>query len=325
MILARRGGASPLAATVRLVAGRIRVGTSSWADPGFVAEWYPPGMAARDRLAFYADRFEAVEVNSTFYAIPDRAQVRRWCEVTPAGFLFDVKLHRLLSRHAAPPESLPPDLRDELDTTTHGRVRLTPGLEAEVIDRLLDALAPLAEAGKLGALLLQLSPSFSPYRHELAELDALIARCAPRAVAIELRHRGWVTERRVRGTLDHLSERGATFVCVDAPPGEAVPIMPPIDAVTRDDLAYLRAHGRNADGYLHGKTVAERFGWQYADDELREIAGRVGDLAAQAQDVRVMFNNNRGRDAPSSARRFRELLGQPSGPPVDEGRQMRLA
>src|SRR4051795_5789856 len=94
------------------MAGRIVVGTSSRADPGFVAEWYPPGLPARDRLAWYAGRFDAVEVNSTFYAVPRPETVRRWAEVTPGGFTFDVKLHRLLSRHAAGLDSLPPALRD---------------------------------------------------------------------------------------------------------------------------------------------------------------------------------------------------------------------
>ena len=152
---------------------------------------------------------------------------------------------------------------------------LEPGLEAEVADRILTAMTPLAEAGKLGAFLLQLTPAFAPKRNELAELEPLIERFAPHPVAVELRHRGWVAEERVTETLDHLSDHGAAFVCVDAPPGDEVPIMPPIDAVTRDDLAYMRIHGRDAEGYLHGKTVAERFGWLYADDELEEVAGRV--------------------------------------------------
>ena len=72
--------------------GRIVVGTSSWADPGFVEEWYPPGLPARDRLAWYAEHFDAVEVNASFYAIPDRRTVERWAQVTPDGFTFDVKL-----------------------------------------------------------------------------------------------------------------------------------------------------------------------------------------------------------------------------------------
>jgi len=95
--------------------------------------------------------------------------------------------------------------------------------------------------------------------------------------------------------------------------------MPPVDAVTDHRLAYLRAHGRNADGYLKGRTVAERFGWEYSDEELGEIAGRATELAERAEIVNVAFNNNRGRDAPASARRMRELLGQDPGPVPDEG------
>jgi len=99
--------------------------------------------------------------------------------------------------------------------------------------------------------------------------------------------------------------------------------MPAVDAVTSDELAYLRAHGRNAEGYMHGKTVAERFGWEYSDDELEEIAGRARQMAEEAGEVHVLFNNNRGADAPSSARRFRELVGQDPGPPPQEA-QLRV-
>jgi uncharacterized protein YecE (DUF72 family) len=84
--------------------------------------------------------------------------------------------------------------------------------------------------------------------------------------------------------------------------------------VTRDDLAYLRAHGRNAEGYLHGKTVAERFGWRYSDQELEELGQRAQRLGDDADEVHLMFNNNRGDDAPVAARRMRELLGQDPGP-----------
>jgi uncharacterized protein YecE (DUF72 family) len=299
------------------MAGRIVVGTSSWADPGFVAEWYPKGMPARDRLVWYAERFEAVELNSSFYAVPEAATVERWAEVTPAGFTFHIKLHRLLSRHAAPAESLPPDLRGQAEVDGRGRARLTPDLELAMADAVLEAAAPLVRAGKLGAFLLALSPSFSPRKHSLDELDPLLDRLAPRAVAVELRHRGWVEQDRTRDTLAYLSERGAAWVGVDAPRAEHFTIMPPLDAVTDERLAYLRAHGRNAEGYLTGRSVAERFGWAYSDDELEEIAGRARELAEQATLVNVAFNNNRGADAPTSARRMRELLGQDPGPPPD--------
>jgi uncharacterized protein YecE (DUF72 family) len=74
---------------------------------------------------------------------------------------------------------------------------------------------------------------------------------------------------------------------------------------------------------MHGKTVAERFAWDYSDEELREIAGRVGAMAEEAGEVHVLFNNNRGADAPTSSRRFRELVGQDPGPPPVEA-QMRV-
>jgi uncharacterized protein YecE (DUF72 family) len=108
---------------------------------------------------------------------------------------------------------------------------------------------------------------------------------------------------------------------VDAPPGDHVPIMPSdLDAVTRADLAYLRLHGRNTDGYLTGKSVAERFAWRYADDELGQVKERVLAMAEEASEVHVAFNNNRGDDAPTAAQRFRALLGQ--APP--EGEQLTL-
>jgi uncharacterized protein YecE (DUF72 family) len=290
--------------------GRILVGTSSWADPGFVKEWYPHKLPAKERLPYYSQRFEAVELNSSFYAIPDRNVVEGWVRATPESFVFDIKAHRALSRHAAPIDSLPPDLRDDVRTNERGRVILTDELEETLARRLVEETKPLAEAGKLGAFLVQMTPAFKPGRYELEELDNLVSELRSRPVAIELRHRAWVSKDRIDATLGWFTERGVAFVCVDAPPGDHVPIMPPIDAATRDDLAYVRIHGRNTQGYLTGKTVAERFGWRYEDSELEEIGDRAKALAESAGDVHVMFNNNRDDDAPTAAQRFRSLLGQ---------------
>jgi uncharacterized protein YecE (DUF72 family) len=317
------------------MAGRILVGTSSWADPGFVEDWYPRGMPARDRLGWYAERFEAVEVNSSFYAVPEERTVRRWVEVTPDGFTFDYKLHRLLSRHSAQLESLPPGLRERARTTSRGRVVLRPEIEQAMVEETLASVAPLEQAGKLGALLLQLTPAFSPRDHRLEEIEPLLAALAPRAVAVELRHRGWVEGERARQTFDFLADHGASFVAVDAPPalrGDPsgptprgnMTIMPPVDAVTSPKLAYMRAHGRNTEGYLTGRSVAERFGWEYSDEELEEMVGRARGLAEQADVVHVMFNNNRSANAPTSAGEFRRKLGQDPGPPTGDP-QLQLA
>jgi len=291
--------------------GRIVIGTSSWADPGFVEEWYPPGLPARDRLPYYAERFDAVEVNATFYAVPATATVARWVQATPDGFTFDVKLHRALSRHAADLKSLPPPLRDRADTTPRGRVILDDAVEAGLAEATLEATAPLRAAGRLATFLLQLSPAFKPRDHDLDELAALVERLAPVPVAVELRHRGWLEPRRREATLGWLEDHGAALVAVDAPEGSKVPtVMPQIDAVTTRRVAYLRAHGRDLEAYTRGRSVAERFAYRYDDGELREIGERAARLAERAQEVRTMFNNNRGSDAPEAAARLRELLGQ---------------
>jgi uncharacterized protein YecE (DUF72 family) len=288
----------------------IHVGTSSWADPGFVEEWYPPGLPPRDRLPYYAERFDAVEVNSTFYAVPEQRQVARWAEVTPADFTFDVKLHRLLSRHSAPLDSLPKPLHDKARTGSRGRVQLTERLEQQLADAMLEATAPLADAGKLATFLLQLSPAFSPHEHEIDELATIVERLAPHAVAIELRHRSWTRRGRLERVLSWMEDRGAVWVGVDAPRGRQVTIMPPADAVTNPAVAYIRAHGRNAEGYVRGRSVAERFAYRYPDEELEEIGARARELAQGAEQVRLHFNNNRGSDAPVAAERMRQLLGQ---------------
>ena len=292
------------------MAGRIVVGTSSWADPGFVEEWYPPDLPARERLSWYAERFDAVEVNSTFYAVPSPRTVKRWAQETPDDFTFDVKLHRLLSRHSADLRSLPPALREDATTNARGRVELTAALEAALADEIVQAVAPLRD--KLATFLLQLSPAFEPRKHELDELAALVARLNTTApVAIELRNRFWVTERRREETLRWFEEHDAAYVCIDGPEGSNAPtLMPNLDVATRDDIAYLRAHGRNLQGYLRGRSVAERFAYRYSDAELEELGERAGQLAQEVPNVRMMFNNNRGADAPVAAQRMRELLGQ---------------
>src|SRR5437764_8200768 len=132
---------------------RILVGTASWSDPGFVERWYPKGMAAGDRLPWYAQQFEMVEVNSTFYSVPDARMVERWCASTPANFTFDVKLHQLLSRHSANVKLLPLALQRAAETDAKGKVKLTPQIERAMIAEFRKPIEILRASGKLGALL----------------------------------------------------------------------------------------------------------------------------------------------------------------------------
>ena len=261
-----------------LMKGKILVGTASWTDPGFIADWYPGKLPASERLHWCAAHINLVEVSSTFYQIPKRDFAKRWCEHTPADFIFDVKLHRLLSRHSTKPELLPSDLRPK--TSAKGKkLELAPALGEAVIGRFLEGLEPLEAGGKLGALLLQLSPSFSPHMNSLDELNHMLGLLKGRKVAIELRNRNWVVGGHSHDSGAWFKKHKVTFVMVDTPANPHFMIIPGIDLVTNRSLAYLRAHGRNARGYIAGRTVEERFEYDYTKEEIDEMARRAGCIA----------------------------------------------
>jgi uncharacterized protein YecE (DUF72 family) len=290
---------------------KIFVGTASWSDPGFVEHWYPKKMPAGDRLAWYAQHFEMVEVNSTFYAAPVARMVERWCRSTPDGFTFDVKLHQLLSRHSTNVKFLPPALARGAQIDAKGRVKLTPEIEKAMIEQFRKSIEILRDSGKLGALLLQLSPAFSPKMHKLSELDDLLGALGQYRMAIELRNRNWAEGEQLKATLDFLHAHSAAFVLVDAPAEKHFTIMPPdLNEITNDQLAYLRLHGRDARAYTTGKTVASRFDYNYSDDEIGEVAQRARALGEEAKEVHVVFNNNALDYAPHAALRMRAVLGQ---------------
>jgi uncharacterized protein YecE (DUF72 family) len=303
--------APPPKPTTRPNPGKILVGTASWSDPGFVEHWYPEGMPAADRLSWYAEQFQMVEVNSTFYAVPAPQMVERWCRSTPEGFVFDVKLHQLLSRHSTAAKLLPPALRRRAEIDAKGKVKLTRAIEKAMIAEILGLVKLLEAFGKLGALLLQMSPAFSPKAHRLSELETLLDAMRNYRVAIELRNRNWVEGEQLAETLQFFRERALTFVAVDAPTQKHFTIMPPdLDEVTNPALAYLRLHGRDAKAYTTGKTVASRFNYDYSDGEIAEVAERAKQLARKAKEVHVVFNNNALDYAPHAAARMRKALGQ---------------
>src|SRR5205814_5572568 len=129
--------------------GKIRVGTASWSDPGFVDYWYPKRMPPGARLSWYAEHFQLVEVNSTFYAVPDARLVQHWCRSTPESFTFDVKLHQLLSRHSTNVKLLPAALQQKAEVDSKGRVTLTPEIEADMIEAFRKPIEVLRDTGKL--------------------------------------------------------------------------------------------------------------------------------------------------------------------------------
>ena len=289
----------------------ILIGTASWTDPEFIkAGWYPDEVKndAEGRLRYYAEHFPMVEVNATFYALPRIGTVQAWADRTPDDFRFHVKAHQVISGHASDPARLPEPLRDlPYEADRRGRIR-RPSREMRdaVIDSMVEAIAPLG--GKLGSVLLQLPPHVASGDDTRAEVGRIIERLTPLRTAVEFRHVSWADPGQREAAAEMLAERDAAWVCVDAPRIDVTSAMPPIVEVTCPELAYLRLHGRNAGTWQGSRTVAERFDWQYSDEELGEWVGPVMDMAERAQEVAVVFNNNHGDFALRSAARFGELL-----------------
>jgi len=225
--------------------------------------------------------------------------------------IFDVKLHQLLSFHSTPAKLLPPALQRRAETDARGRVKSTPDLQQALVKIFLRATSIFRDAGKLGVFLLQLSPVFSPRKHKLVEIDPLIEMLSDYELAIEFRNRNWAVGDQLKATMDFLQKHHAVFVNLDAPESDHFMVMPSdVDEVTNSNVAYLRLHGRNANAYITGKTVAARFDYDYSENEIAEVAQRSRKLASEARELHVVFNNNNLDYAPHAALRLRKALGQ---------------
>jgi uncharacterized protein YecE (DUF72 family) len=267
------------------VEGRISVGIGSWTDKEYKGVLYPKGLPDNQRLTTYATWFDHVEVNSSAHRIPPLAFVENWVKQTPKEFVFDLRLPKEIS---ANPESA--------------------AREGRQVSYLLRVAQPLIDAGKLGALFLVLPPSFGPKKHRLEELDGLVEKLRPNLFAVELRHRDWVADDQRERTLDFYRTRNVVWIAVDMPRIAESTIMPPIDEVTNSRLAYLRLHGRRQD-WPTLKNQEEKHTYEYAAEELQEIATRAKALAKKAETVRVVANNHAQDFAPKTALALQRLLG----------------
>ena len=268
-------------------------------------------MPAGERLGWYAQHFELVEVNSTFYSVPELRMVERWCAATPNAFTFDVKLHQLFSFHSTPAKLLPPELQRRAETDAKGNVKSTLALQETLLKTFLRSMSIIRSTGKLGVLLLQLSPAFSPRKHQLSELEPLTEKLGDYDLAIEFRNRNWAIGDQLQSTIDFACKHRAIFVNVDTPASDHFTVMPSdVDEVTNPKSAYLRLHGRNAKAYITGKSVAARFDYDYNDKEITEVVERSKRLAQEARELHVIFNNNNLDYAPRAALRLRKALDQ---------------
>jgi uncharacterized protein YecE (DUF72 family) len=272
----------------------IRIGTCSWADDALSKYFYPPKLPAKERLAYYADHFDTVEVDSTYYRLPSESMVQGWAERTPDDFIMHVKAFGLMTRHPVKLEVLPEDLRDAMPVDERGRVDRPPReLRGEVFRRFLEALEPLRVAGKLGGILFQL-PSYIVFKeHSFDYLEWAREQLGGDTMLVEFRHRSWLEEENVAETLSFLERIGAAYVTVDAPKSaSAKNLVPTVPAVT-SSIAYVRFHGRNLETWnKRGGSAAERFDYLYSDEELAEWVPILQELAGQSQEAYAFFNNN---------------------------------
>ncbi len=284
------------------MAAHIRVGVCSWADETLTKVWYPKNVkSGEDRLRYYAERFDVVEANSTYYRLPDPHMVGNWVERTPPGFTMHVKAFGVMTRHPVKVDQLPPDLRD-VPTDARGRVdRPTREYRAEVFKRFHDALEPLRATGKLGGILMQF-PSYVVYKPQSLEyLEWSQEQLRGDEMLVEFRHRSWLDEENRADTLRFLDQHAMTYVTVDAPQTGGKNVLPTVVAAT-SETAYVRFHGRNAGTWnKRAGSAAERFDYLYSGDELREWMPRLKELAGETQDVYAMFNNNGRSSMPSPA------------------------
>jgi uncharacterized protein YecE (DUF72 family) len=286
--------------------GEIRVGTASWTDPTLLASGWSPDDATTPerRLAYYAERFPLVEVDSTYYAPPNEQTTRLWAQRTPAGFTFNIKAFSLLTGHPTKVSALPKDLRPDAGKPNVYPKDLPPGTVEDVWDRFLAALGPLAEAGKLGLLLFQYPPWFTIRRSNKQAMLEAAQRCRPLRAAFELRHASWFDGDNEAETLAFLREHDLPYVVVDMPQGHRSSV-PPVVAATAD-VAAVRFHGHSE--HWTSKDIHEKFGYEYSTKELRAWAPRLRRLAAETTSTHVLMNNCYSDYAQRNAAELIDLL-----------------
>jgi uncharacterized protein YecE (DUF72 family) len=297
---------------------RVRVGSTSWADPSLVRDggFYPRrSMTARERLAFYAQRLPVVELTTTYRFPPTPPLCAQWAERTPSGFVFDVRAWSLLSGCPTLPDSLWPDLQAAVPPARRDSRRLyAHHLPSDVLDecwaRFAHALRPLADAGRLGVVVLRYPSWFSPSAANRAELATLPRRLPGLHLAVELRSPRWFADGGAEETLELLEAHGLGFVCVDGPTGPAgspvgtrppAPATSPVVAAT-SDVALVRFPGRPT-----GSDPPWTRSYRYSHDELAEWVGPVEELAASSRELHLLLDNG-GAAAVANALSLLEMV-----------------
>ena len=279
-------------------ARQVRIGTSGWSYPTGRGTWngvFYPAAHERDRsfdeLRFYAERFNTVEVNSTFYGQPRSAVTLGWVKRTPPDFDFSVKLYQKFTHPKMTGDRTPIDRAD--------------------VERFAAGIEPLAAAGRLGMLLMQFPSSFHRTPEAMAYLDWLLTTFAAYPSAVELRHRSWSDDD--TGTTALIEEHGASWVQIDEPKFRSS-IRQDGRAGVAAPYSYARLHGRNAAAWWEPAAAEDRYNYLYTEAELIPFAETL--TRALVKKAYLYLNNHFAAQAAADATMLRHLLHDPIQAPM---------
>jgi uncharacterized protein YecE (DUF72 family) len=291
--------------------GELRIGTSGWNYPSGQGTWngvfYPSAKGRSkgfDELAFYAEHFNTVEVNSTFYGQPRASVSRAWAERTPDGFEFAIKLYQKFTH----PKMYEAALRRSMKTAGHEEaVRELVKPNAADLDEFRRGIEPLASAGKLGAVLAQFPPSFKRGAAEVVYLAHLLDALSEFSIAVELRHSSWSDA--FAETIDLLNSARAAWVQIDEPKFRFSIRQNRLPNVK--GFYYMRLHGRNAAQWWKHDKSEDRYNYLYSDDELKEFS-ETADAARRIVKKAYLYTNNHfSAKSVANAAMIKRQLGEP--------------
>jgi uncharacterized protein YecE (DUF72 family) len=269
----------------------IRVGVAGWDYPDWEGIVYPrPAPRGFDRLRFMAGHFDTLELNVTFYRQPDAASAASWARrvADRPEFRFTAKLFRDLTH---------------VDPAQVGSEEAALRSDREEQAALYRAgIAPLQEAGVLGAVLLQFPQRFHDRPESRRHIEHLAGLLEGLPLVAELRHRSWGHDE----ALQFLHQAGVGFCNIDQP---ALPTtLRPSGHVT-SKVAYVRLHGRNtAAWFASGGNATGRYDYLYTEEELRPWVDRARRMADSAEEVFIVANNHYRGKAPANALMVRSML-----------------
>jgi uncharacterized protein YecE (DUF72 family) len=291
----------------------LRIGTSGWNYPSGKGTWngvfYPPPRRRPkgfDELTFYAEHFDTVEVNSTFYGQPRPDVTRKWAERTPANFEFSVKLYQQFTHPRMFKERLTNGLPDQAPRDAALLDALARPTDAD-LDEFRRGIDPLASSGRLGALLAQFPASFKDAPSSRDYLADLLRGFAGYPVAVELRHRSWSDA--IGDTLALLNTFGAAWVQIDEPKFRfsiRQNYLPNVQG-----FYYMRLHGRNAATWWRHEKSEDRYDYLYSAAELKEFSDTADGAKQLVKKLYLYMNNHFSAKSVANAAMIKQQLGEP--------------